>query len=50
MTLDDRIALTIGRLIIQLEQKSAQLDDLMAKMAELEKENAALKVEGGITT
>lgn len=43
MTLEDRMAMNLGRLIIQVEQSRATIDDLVAKIAELEKQIVELK-------
>jgi len=43
MNFQDRLALNLGRLILQIEEKQAAIDDLMSKFQELEKENTDLK-------
>ena len=39
ISLEDRIALNIGRLVIANNRKQAVIDDLTAKLAALEKRN-----------
>ncbi len=43
MQIDERLKTEIGNLVVQLHQKAALIDDLMAKIAELEKQVAELK-------
>ncbi len=45
MTAEYRVAMELGRLIIQLAAKQSALDDLMAKVAELEKELAEARAK-----
>ncbi len=43
LSLEDRVAMNIGNLVLQLEKKNVQLEDIMAKNEELEKTNAELE-------
>jgi len=52
MTFEERVALNMGRLIVQIEQKAAQLDEAMKQNAELtakvtELEKQLTKKRGG---